>query len=60
MRRASGTGANAEMMSDVGASTVCKPSTSVHEVRIDSESLPTGMVMPSEVHSSAPTARTVA
>ncbi len=27
---------------------------------MDSESLPTGMVIPSEVHSSAPTARTVA
>ena len=60
MRRASATGANAEMMSDTGASTECVPPASVHTVFIDSESLPTGMVSPSAVHNSAPTARTVA
>jgi hypothetical protein len=36
------------------------PSGTVHCVRIDSESLPTGMEMPSAGHSSMPTALTVA
>jgi hypothetical protein len=58
-RRASSLGANADTMSESGATTsfVCPPS--CHVVRIDSESLPTGIATPSCGHSSSATARTV-
>ncbi|MNL10335.1 hypothetical protein D3C87_1311320 [compost metagenome] len=55
----SSTAANAEMISDTGATTSLSPSASCHLVRMDSESLPTGMLMPSAGHSSMPTACTV-
>jgi len=61
-RRASATGANAETISDSGAITACSPLSpcaSRHVVRIDIESLPTGMLTPSAGHSSIATARTV-
>ena len=58
--RASRTGANADTMSDTGAITLfCTPA-SLQVVRIDSESLPTGMAIPSLGHSSFATACTVA
>ncbi len=47
------------MISDTGATTSLATPASSHLVRIDSESLPTGMLMPSAGHSSMPTARTV-
>ena len=53
------TGAKAETISDSGAVTAFSPSPSCHVVRIDIESLPTGMLMPSAGHSSIATARTV-
>ena len=46
-------------MSETGAVTACSVPPSLHVVRIDIESLPTGMLMPSAGHSSTPTARTV-
>ena len=58
-RRASGTGANADTMSDSGAVTALSAPPSCHVVRIDIESLPTGMLMPSAGQSSIATARTV-
>ena len=57
--RASCTGANAETISDTGASTERSRSPWRQVVFIDSESLPTGIVMRSAVQSSL-TARTVA
>ena len=53
--RTSATGANAETMSDSGATT----SLPSQAVRIDSESLPTGIETPSAGHSSSATAFTV-
>ena len=50
----------AEMISDTGAITACSPPASRHAVRMDNESLPTGMVIPNDAQSSTPTARTVA
>ena len=47
-------------MSDTGEVTFLAPSAAVHCVRMESESLPTGIEMPSAGHSSSPTARTVA
>ena len=58
--RTSPTGANAETISDTGATTDLRVAPSLHTVFIDSESLPTGMAMPSAGHSSSPTACTVA
>ena len=61
VRRTSPTGANAETISDTGdhtAFSVAAPS-SVQRVRMDSESLPTGMAISSAGHNSMPTARTV-
>ncbi len=58
--RTSATGANAETMSDTGATTDLRAAPSPHTVFIDSESLPTGIAMPSAGHSSSPTVRTVA
>ena len=58
-RRASRTGAKAETISDSGAVTACSSPSSRHVVRIDIESLPTGMLMPSAGQSSIATARTV-
>ena len=52
--------ANAVTMSDTGEVTFLAPSASFHWVRMDSESLPTGMDTPSAGHSSRPTALTVA
>ncbi len=61
VRPASVTGANADTTSETGAMThFSAPSASRQSVRIDSESLPTGMAMPSCGHSSFATARTVA
>ena len=58
--RTSVTRAKAETISDTGDITdFAAPSASFQVVRIDSESLPTGMLMPSAGHSSMPTARTV-
>ena len=48
------------MTSETGAITESLPLSSVHSVRIESESLPTGMVMPSLAQRSTPTALTVA
>ncbi len=59
VRRTSTTGANAETMSDTGATTLRVPSPSRQAVFIDSESLPTGMAMPSSGQISMPTACTV-
>jgi hypothetical protein len=55
------TGANAEMMSDMGAVTLLSAPlfASRQVVRIDIESLPTGIEMPSAGQSSMPTAFTV-
>ena len=57
--RASATGANAETISDTGAVTALSTPSSRHVVRIDIESLPTGIEMPSATQSSSATARTV-
>ncbi len=46
-------------MSDKGLTTVCGLPPSTHAVRIDIESLPTGMLIPSWGHRSSATARTV-
>ena len=59
VRRTSATGAKADTISDTGATTRLSTPPSLHTVRIESESLPTGMAMPSAGHSSRPTARTV-
>ena len=60
VRLASAIGANAEITSETGATTERWPRSSVHSVRMESESLPTGMVMPSLAQRSTPTASTVA
>jgi hypothetical protein len=57
-RRTSVTGANALTISDSGAVTERSSPLSRHTVRIDIESLPTGIATPSAGHSSAPTACT--
>ena len=56
--RTSSTGAKADTMSDSGAVTALRAPFSSHTVRMDIESLPTGMVRPSAGHSSMPTAFT--
>ena len=60
-RRTSVTGANAETMSESGAVTAFSPPDfgSRHVVRIDIESLPTGIATPIAGQSSIPTAFTV-
>ena len=58
VRRTSSTGANDETISDTGETTLRSPSCAFHAVFIDSESLPTGIAMPSAGQSSSPTART--
>ena len=57
--RTSASDAKAVTMSDTGEVTFFFSSPSVHVVRIDSESLPTGIDMPNAGHSSMPTAFTV-
>ena len=57
--RTSGQGAKAETTSESGARTSCGSPPSCHVVRIESESLPTGMPIPSFGHSSSATALTV-
>jgi hypothetical protein len=52
------TGAAAVATSVTGAITACSPRSSRHTVRIDIESLPTGMARPSATANSAPAART--
>ncbi|MBK7001933.1 MAG: hypothetical protein IPH35_18790 [Rhodoferax sp.] len=52
--------AKALTISDTGATTFFAPSASRHWVRMESESLPTGMEMPKAGHSSSATVRTVA
>ncbi len=56
--RTSATGANAEITSDTGDTLLCAWPWSCHCACIDSESLPTGMLMSSCGHSSMPTAFT--
>jgi hypothetical protein len=60
VRPASATGANAETMSDTGAMTLLRAPPSLQVVRMDSESLPTGIAIPSAGHNCLPTACTVA
>ena len=57
--RASTTGANAETINDSGETTSFSRPPSSQAVRIDIESLPTGILIPSAGHSSMPTACTV-
>ena len=57
--RTSSSVAKAVTISDTGAVTCCGPCSLAQRVRIDSESLPTGMPMPSAGHNSMPTALTV-
>jgi len=57
--RTSSSVAKAVTMSETGAVTCLLAPPSDQRVFIDSESLPTGMPMPSAGHSSRPTARTV-
>jgi hypothetical protein len=57
--RTSVTGAKPETISDTGETTALFSPSSFQVVRIDSESLPTGIEMPSAGHSSMPTALTV-
>ena len=52
------TGAKAVTISDSGAVTACGCPSACQLVRIDRESLPTGIAIPSAGHSSSPTART--
>ena len=52
----SSTGANADTISDTGATTARERPCCSQAVFIDSESLPTGMAMPSAGQSSSPTA----
>ncbi len=59
VRRTSAIGAKAETMSEIGAVTALSTPLSVHVVRIDIESLPTGMETPSRTQVSSATARTV-
>ena len=59
VRLTSVTGAKAETISDTGANICLSPPSSLQTVFIDSESLPTGMAIPSSGHSSIPTVRTV-
>ena len=58
VRLASGLGAKAVMISDSGETTALFSPLSCQVVRIDMESLPTGMLMPSAGHNSLPTACT--
>ena len=60
VRRTSRTGANAETISDSGATIFRVRPSCCQLVFIDSESLPTGIVMPSAGQNSSPTAFTVA
>ena len=53
------TGENAVIMSDRGEVTALFSPLSFHEVRIDIESFPTGIVMPSSGQKFIPTASTV-
>jgi hypothetical protein len=57
--RTSRTGAKADTMSDTGAVTAFATPFSLHVVRMDMESLPTGMAMPRRTQVSIATARTV-
>ena len=57
--RASATGANAETISEIGAVTALSTPLSFHVVRIDIESLPTGIDRPIATQVSIATARTV-
>ncbi len=57
--RTSATGANADTISDNGATTSFLAAPSIQVVFIDNESLPTGMLMPSCGHNSIATACTV-
>ena len=57
-RRTSVTGAKAVTISDSGEVTLRALSPACQPVRIDIESLPTGMAIPSAGQSSRPTART--
>jgi hypothetical protein len=60
VRRTSATGANAETISDTGDTTDLSPCSSRQVVRIDKESLPTGIAMPKAGQSCMPTACTAA
>ena len=53
------TGAKADTINETGEVTDLSVLPSFHVERIDKESLPTGMLMPSAGHSSIPTALTV-
>ena len=57
--RTSSHGANADTMSDTGLTTSAREPRSSHAVRIDMESLPTGMLTPRAGQRSRATARTV-
>ncbi len=57
--RTSSHGANADTTSETGLTTARGTPSSLQVVRIDIESLPTGMLTPSAGHSSSATARTV-
>ena len=59
MRRTSFTGANADTISDTGATTLFSTPPSLQAVFIDNESLPPGIAIPSCGHNSLPTTRTV-
>ena len=59
VRRTSFTGANADTISDSGATTLFSTPPSLQAVFIDNESLPTGIAIPSCGHNSLATARTV-
>ena len=59
VRRTSATGAQAVTTSESGADTVCAPAASRQLVRMESESLPTGIAMPSAGHNASPRACTV-
>jgi hypothetical protein len=58
-RRTSVTRANADTISAIGPTAWCAPRSSLQALRIDSESLPTGIAMPSAGQSSIATAFTV-
>ena len=57
--RTSATGANADTMSETGAVTARSTPSARHVVRIDIESLPTGIDNPRRTQVSSATARTV-
>ena len=59
VRRISATGANADMTSDNGATTVFAVSFNAQVDFIDIESFPTGIEIPSSGHNSSATALTV-